>query len=100
LLVLYVALSWPIAAVVFTMPYPLSSVGAARVALARGAVIGILNSSWAVSATIFPLVGGAVEQTLGTSAAWIFVSAVLLAGAGLVVAVATRAARLQPAVSG
>jgi DHA1 family multidrug resistance protein-like MFS transporter len=95
-IVLYVALSWPAAAVIFTIPYPLSSVGAARVGLARGAVIGILNTSWALSATVFPLAGGAVEQTLGPRAAWLGVASILLVGAVLVLRVGARSGRPPP----
>jgi predicted MFS family arabinose efflux permease len=86
----FLALSVVATTTVVTIPYPIGGEGARRAGLQRGAVMGALNSAWALSATLAPLIGGAIAQGFGFHVTWVVVSAVMASGCVLCLRVARR----------
>ena len=82
------ALVWVVAAVVLTV-LPRAAIGTVAYALAtddrdpggpgRGAVLGVLNSLWAVATVLAPVLAGAVSAAAGPR--WAYAGAAALAGA-------------------
>jgi predicted MFS family arabinose efflux permease len=68
-------------AIVSTVSYPLATGSAAEAELADGAVLGLLNGTWAIGLVLAPLMAGAVEQAMSPGAAYmtIVIPAALLA---------------------
>jgi predicted MFS family arabinose efflux permease len=68
-------------AIVSTVSYPLATASAAEAELADGAVLGLLNGTWAIGLVLAPLMAGAVEQAMSPAAAYmtIVIPAALLA---------------------
>lgn len=64
-MVAFLFLRAPLWATLSTISYPLASEGAHRGGLGRGAIFGLLNLSWGIAATISPVAGGAIAQTIG-----------------------------------
>ena len=58
-------------AMVGTIAYPLATGSAAEADLGHGAVIGLLNGTWALGLVIAPLLAGAVDQLAGPGAAYL-----------------------------
>jgi predicted MFS family arabinose efflux permease len=94
----FLALSVCATTTVVSIPYPIGGEGARRAGLARGAVMGGLNSAWALSATLAPLIGGAIAQAFGFQATWLVVSTVMAFGCVLCLRVARRSARVAAPV--
>ena len=66
----------PVWATSATICYPLTSQGAHRAGLGRGAIFGLLNLVWGIAAVLSPLVGGAIAQTVGER--WAYVALALV----------------------
>jgi predicted MFS family arabinose efflux permease len=58
-------------AVVSTVSYPLATESAAGAALPDGAVIGLLNGTWALGLVLAPLLAGALDQLAGRGLAYL-----------------------------
>jgi MFS family permease len=81
-LVAFLIIRAPIWGASSTIAYPLTSEGAHRAGLGRGAIFGLLNLCWGVAAVAGPLGGSVVAHALGEP--WAFgVLALLCAGAGV-----------------
>jgi DHA1 family inner membrane transport protein len=92
-ILVYLAISGWASTTVVTIPYPIGGEGARRNGIPRGAVMGGLNTAWALSATVAPLLGGAIAQSLGYRDAWLAVSIVMATGSLLVFRLARRSRR-------
>jgi MFS family permease len=64
-MVSFLFLRAPVWAAAATISYPLTSLGAHRAGLGRGAIFGILNLVWGAAAVLSPLAGGAIAQAFG-----------------------------------
>jgi len=89
-ILVFLALSGWASTSVITITYPLGAEGALQAGLARGAIIGGLNTAWALSASVAPLAGGALAQSLGFGAAWLAIAATQIAGSLVVFRLALR----------
>jgi predicted MFS family arabinose efflux permease len=85
----------PVAAVMFTVSFPLAVAGARARGVAVGAVAALLNMVWAVSALAGPVAGGAVAEAGGNGAAYGVLLAMSLAVAGWLWAGRSRAATAE-----
>jgi DHA1 family multidrug resistance protein-like MFS transporter len=93
-LLTFLALSSWASTTLITIPYPIGAAGARRAGIAPGAIMGSLNTSWALSATSAPLVGGLIAQTAGDQTAWLSAAGLLALGALLTIQL-TRKARTR-----
>jgi MFS family permease len=86
----------PVAAVLFTVTFPLGVRGGRTAGISVGTVAALLNIVWALSALVGPIAAGALAQTAGDRAAY-----GVMAGLCLVVAsaVASGPPRLRSAAS-
>jgi predicted MFS family arabinose efflux permease len=94
-IIAFLALSGWASTTVLTITYPLGAEGAVRSGLAPGAIMGGLNTAWALSASVAPLAAGAIVESRGFGAAWLAIAATQIAGSLLVFRVALR--RRRPA---
>jgi MFS family permease len=79
-----------------TISYPLTSDGAHRAGLGRGAIFGLLNLVWGLAAVAGPVLGGAIAQAVGE--VWAFGAlALFCAGSG---ALLLRLAKQETSLSG
>ena len=62
LVYLRVLFAWALLA---TITYPLAVAGARAASLRVGAIVGVVNVAWSLSATLGPLGGGALAETVG-----------------------------------
>jgi len=65
----------------FPLAMPLAVEGAERAGIGRGAVLGIVNASWALAATIGPILAGAIADAAGARTAYAGGIALGVAGA-------------------
>ena len=94
--VAFLLLRGPVAAVLFTVTFPLGVRGGRTAGISVGTVAALLNIVWALSALVGPIAAGALAQTAGDRAAY-----GVMAGLCLVVAsaVASGPPRLRSAAS-
>jgi MFS family permease len=94
-LIAFLVIRAPIWGTSSTIAYPLTSEGAHRAGLGRGAIFGLLNLAWGVAAVVGPLLGAALARALGER--WTFGAVALLcAGVGFaLIALARRDAFLS-----
>ncbi len=78
-LVVLLVLRGPITAVLFGISYPLCAEGADEAGLGRGAILGLLNMTWATAAVLGPVICGAVAQLGGYHLVYVFLIATCLA---------------------
>ena len=81
LLTAFVLARAPVAAILFCISVPLANRGADRAGIGSGAVLGLLNVVWAISAVVAPVAAGLLADSLGRRSVY----------AGLVVACAVGA---------
>jgi MFS family permease len=88
-LVAFLVIRAPIWGTSSTIAYPLTSEGAHRAGLGRGAIFGLLNLGWGVAAVAGPLFGSTIAHTLGER--WAFGAlALFCVGIGLLLLALTR----------
>jgi MFS family permease len=86
----------PVAAVLFTVTFPLGVRGGRAAGISVGTVAALLNIVWALSALIAPIAAGALAQTAGDRAAYGLMAVLSIVVAS---AVASGAPRLRSAAS-
>ena len=88
-LVAFLVLRAPIWGASSTIAYPLTSEGAHRAGLGRGAIFGLLNLCWGVAAVVGPLCGSVIAHALGEP--WAYGGlALVCVGAGILLAWLSR----------
>ena len=80
-LVALLVLRGPITAVLFGISYPLCVEGADEAGLGRGAILGLLNMTWAGAAVLGPISAGAIAQAGGDRLVYVALIATCLAAA-------------------
>lgn len=93
-LVIFLLLRAPLNAHLSTVMYPLGAEGARVAAIGTGTVVGLLNVLWGGSATVGPLLGGAIADTAGVR--WAFASVALLSFLVAAWILAARRGRFLP----
>jgi MFS transporter, DHA1 family, inner membrane transport protein len=78
-LIVLLVLRGPVTAVLFGISYPLCVEGADEAGLGRGAILGLLNMTWAASAVVGPVVAGGLAQAGGDRLVYVALIAVCLA---------------------
>jgi MFS family permease len=86
----------PVAAVLFTVTFPLGVRGGRAAGISVGTVAALLNIVWAFSALVAPVAAGALAQTAGDRAAYGLMAVLSIVVAS---AVASGAPRLRSAAS-
>jgi MFS family permease len=76
MLLALVLLSSVLSALLVTVTYPLGTIGAHEGALGPGAVMGLLNGSWGIAATVSPIAAGAVADAAGDRVVYAALAAV------------------------
>jgi MFS family permease len=71
----------PFTALLFASAFAVALVGADEVCVGRGAMMGLLNLVWAAASFAGPPLAGALRDSSGRQAAWIALTALLVAGA-------------------
>jgi MFS family permease len=89
----FLLLRGPIAAVMFTITFPLGVVGARAAGVSLSAVAALLNMVWAGSALVGPILAGAISQAASPEASYLVVIVMALAGSAWM-ATAGRAPRV------
>jgi MFS family permease len=88
-LVAFLVIRAPIWGASSTIAYPLTSEGAHRAGLGRGAIFGLLNLAWGIAAVAGPLLGATLADALGVR--WTFGALGLIcASVGFVIAALAR----------
>jgi predicted MFS family arabinose efflux permease len=73
-----------------TLSYPLGEAGARLAGIGGGAVIGLMNLAWALSASVAPVVGGALAESAGEPTAYTLMSVCCLGVAAWIYAARRR----------
>jgi hypothetical protein len=89
----FLLLRGPIAAVMFTITFPLGVVGARAAGVSLSAVAALLNMVWAGSALVGPILAGAITEIASPEASYLVVIVMALAGSAWMVT-AGRAPRV------
>jgi hypothetical protein len=89
----FLLLRGPIAAVMFTITFPLGVVGARAAGVSLSAVAALLNMVWAGSALVGPILAGAITEFASPEASYLVVIVMALAGSAWM-ATAGRAPRV------
>jgi hypothetical protein len=89
----FLLLRGPIAAVIFTITFPLGVVGARAAGVSLSAVAALLNMVWAGSALVGPILAGAITEAASPEASYLVVIVMALAGSAWM-ATAGRAPRV------
>ena len=76
----------------FSIAAPLAALGADRVGVGRGGVLGITNAIWAVAAITGPILAGLLDDHVSSSAPWILNIALCAAVVGWTIRTRTPAA--------
>ncbi len=76
----FLLLRGPIAAVMFTITFPLGVVGARAAGVSLSAVAALLNMVWAGSALVGPILAGAITEVASPEASYLVVIVMALAG--------------------
>jgi MFS family permease len=74
----------------FSIAAPLAALGADRVGVGRGGVLGITNAIWAVAAITGPILAGILDDHVARSAPWILNIALCAAVVGWTIRTRTR----------
>jgi MFS family permease len=74
----------------FSIAAPLAALGADRVGVGRGGVLGITNAIWAVAAITGPILAGLLDDHVSSAAPWIVNIALCAAVVGWTVRARTR----------
>ncbi|HWG82271.1 MAG TPA: MFS transporter [Gaiellales bacterium] len=89
----FLLLRGPIAAVMFTITFPLGVVGARAAGVSLSAVAALLNMVWAGSALVGPILAGAITEAASPGASYLVVIVMALTGSAWM-ATAGRAPRV------
>ncbi len=95
-LILFLVLRAPLWATSATISYPLTSEGAHRAGLGRGAIFGLANVVWGIAAFVSPLGGSLIAQLIGPPFAYGVLAIVCAAAALLLFSLEKRNRRDQP----
>ena len=93
-LIAFLVMRAPIWGASSTISYPLTSEGAHRAGLGRGAIFGLLNLCWGVGAVAGPLLGSAIAHALGETWAYGALALVCASAGLLLVGLSRREASL------
>jgi MFS family permease len=68
----------PLQSTLYALAYPMSTIGAERVGVGAGTVMGVMNLAWAATAIVGPVGASALQQLAGSAAAYVSLGTVLL----------------------
>jgi predicted MFS family arabinose efflux permease len=88
----------PVAAVLYTVTFPLGAVGGRGAGIGVGTVAALLNIMWAASMLVAPVAAGAVSQAAGDRAAYAAVASLSIAVAVWVASAGPPAPARRPAL--
>jgi hypothetical protein len=96
--VIFLLARGPVAAVLYTVTFPLGAVGGRAAGIGVGTVAALLNIMWAASMLVAPVAAGAVAQAAGDRAAYAVVAALSVAVAVWVASAGPPAPARRPAL--
>jgi predicted MFS family arabinose efflux permease len=68
----------PLQSTLYALAYPMGTVGADRVGVGAGTVMGVMNLAWAAAAIVGPVGTSALQQLAGSATAYVSLGTVLL----------------------
>jgi hypothetical protein len=68
----------PLQSTLYALAYPMGTVGADRVGVGAGTVMGVMNLAWATAAIVGPVGTSALQQLAGSATAYVSLGTVLL----------------------
>lgn len=96
----FLLLRGPVAAVLYTITFPLGVRGGREAGIGVATMAALLNIVWALSTLVAPILAGALAQTAGDRAAYGLVAVLCLAAAPWIAAARPPAPAARPALSG
>jgi MFS family permease len=98
--VAFLLLRGPVAAVLYTITFPLGVRGGREAGIGVATMAALLNIVWALSTLVAPILAGALAQTAGDRAAYGLVAVLCLAAAPWIASARRPAPAVRPALGG